>query len=201
MNQLHKIYGGHEVKRSLYEKFPNIITTDIIIRKMLDTDVDDLFEICNNENIYKYTPDFLHKKSKSALKTAIKNLGERDFVKKKWIIAGVCLSSDPDKIIGTAEMFNYNEKVNMIEIGYRINENYWRQGVATKVIHTMADYLFNEIKINRIQATVMPENIYSARSLLKNGFIKEGVIREANYWAGKGVINLEMYSLLQTDIK
>lgn len=189
------------MKRNLYEHFPNIITTDIIIRKMVETDVEDLFEICNSENVYKYTPHTLYKKSKSALINAINHLGERDFVKKKWIIAGVCLPSYPDKIIGTAEMFNYNEKINMIEIGYRINESYWQKGISTKVIKAMVKYLFDEIKINRIQATVMPENIYSAKALLRNGFIKEGTIREANYWIGKGVIDLEMYSLLQSDVK
>lgn len=188
------------MKRGLYEQFPNIITKDIIIRKMIEDDVEELFKICDNENVYKYTPDFLYKKSKTALLTAINNLGERDFIKKKWIIAGVCLPDNPDKVIGTAEMFDYNEKVNMIEIGYRINESYWGQGVATKVIHTMVDYLFNEIGINRIQAAVMPDNVHSAKALRRNGFMKEGILREANFWTGKGIVDLEMYSLLQRDI-
>ncbi len=87
----------------------------------------------------------------------------------------------------------------MVEIGYRINENYWNKGVATKVIRTMANYLFNEIGINRMQATVIPDNIYSAKSLMKNGFTKEGLIRQGNYWKGKGLVDLDMYSILKSD--
>lgn len=185
----------------LFERFPHIVSDDIIIRKMTEADVDGFFEISNNENVYKYTPESLYRKSKTALSNAIKNLGERDFIKKKWIIAGVYLPRDPDKMVGTAEIFDYNKKVNMVEIGYRINESYWRQGVATAVIHALTNYLFDEIGINRIQATVMPNNLYSARALLKNGFTNEGTSRQANYWTGKGVVDLEMYSLLKSDVR
>lgn len=189
------------MKKDLFDEFPHIISQDIIIRKMEESDLDDLFEICSSENVYKFTPDFLFTKSKKVLLTTIKNLGQRDFIKKRWIIAGICLKDNPEKVIGTAEMFEYNKDINMVEIGYRINEQYWNKKIATKAVKAMTDYLFNEIGINRIQATVMPENINSAKVLLNNGFIKEGVIRQGTIWKGKGVIDLEMYSLLSSDKK
>lgn len=50
-------------------------------------DVAALSEISNNDNVYKYISPFLYKDSNKMLETAIKNLGGRDFEKKKLIIS------------------------------------------------------------------------------------------------------------------
>lgn len=39
----------------------------------------------------------------------------------------------------------------------------------------------------------MPANEASKKVLLKNNFMREGLIRQASYWAGKGVVDLEIY--------
>ena len=77
----------------LFDVFPYLENDRVIIRKMELNDVAALAEISNNDNVYKFLPPFLYKKSNKALETAIKNLGGRDF--EKNIIAGVysrCLS-------------------------------------------------------------------------------------------------------------
>lgn len=187
------------MSRNLWEQFPDIRTRDIIIRKMTEADIDAFMEICGSENVYRYTPDFMFTKNRKTAANNISQLGGRDFEKKRYIIAGVFLPDQPDKVIGTAEIFGYDKTVNMVEIGYRINESYWHRGVATKVIHALVTYLFDGIGINRIQATVMPENTYSAKALLKNGFQREGLIRQGSFWKGQGLVDLEMYSLLKEE--
>lgn len=39
----------------LYEQFPHIYNEIIIIKKMIEDDLDNLFEITNNDNVYKYS--------------------------------------------------------------------------------------------------------------------------------------------------
>ena len=63
----------------LFDVFPYLENEKIIIRKMELNDVAALSEISNNDNIYKYIPPFLHKKSNKALETSIKNLGGKYF--------------------------------------------------------------------------------------------------------------------------
>lgn len=46
----------------LFDTFPEIKNEYIIIRKMVEADVDALNEITDNFNIYKYIPPFLYKK-------------------------------------------------------------------------------------------------------------------------------------------
>lgn len=53
----------------------------LIIRKMTEEDIESLSEITYNENVYRYIPLFLYKKSRGSLLAAIRNLGGRDFDK------------------------------------------------------------------------------------------------------------------------
>lgn len=180
-----------------YAAFPHIVTDGIIIRKMVAADLDALYEICSNAAVYRYAPAFLHTDSRKTLETAIVNLGGRDFDRRKYIIAGICLPDSPDRVVGTAEMFDYDPETAMITIGYKVNEAMWGRGIATKAVAAMADYLFRDAGINRIQAFVMPENAASERVLLKNGFAREGVIRQGHFWKGKGVVDLALFARLR----
>ncbi len=136
---------------------------------MKSSDVAALSMISNNDNVYKYIPAFLYKKNNKTLETAIKNLGGRDFEKKKLIIAGIYLQNEPDRLVGLAEMFDYKKRENKVTIGYRIHEEYWNQRIASNALQLMVHYLVTEIGIQTLNAFVMPENIYSSSILLHNG--------------------------------
>ncbi|WP_242974011.1 GNAT family N-acetyltransferase [Anaerocolumna aminovalerica] len=87
----------------------------------------------------------------------------------------------------------------MITIGYRLNDRFWGNGIATKTVRAMTDYLFNDIGINRIQAFVMPQNVKSANVLRRTKFVEEGVIRQGHIWKGKGVVDLVLFSMLKSE--
>jgi len=178
----------------LFDVFPVLENVLIIIRKMEEADVDALAEITGNDNVYKYIPYFLYKKSRENLLTAIKNLSGRDFNKKKFIIAGIYLKKDPNRLVGLAEIFDYKIRANRITIGYRINEAYWHQGIATNAIERMTEYLSEEIGIHTIQAFVIPENKYSSIALLKNHFQKEDYLVKEKNWGGQEIVDVEVYT-------
>lgn len=185
---------------ALFDTFPSLVSKKLLIRKMADGDVESLAEITENENVYRYILPFLYKKSKKSLLTAIHNLGGRDFAKKKMIIAGVYLRSEPQKLIGLAEIFDYHKKSGQVTIGYRINENYWHQGIATDIVALLVEYLSEDIKIATIKAFVVPENIYSAKALLKNGFKKEESTTAAQNWGEQDTVTLEVYTYCRSNI-
>lgn len=118
---------------------------------------------------------------------------------KKLIIAGIYLVNEPDKLIGLAEMFDYKKRTNIITISYRINEKYWNQGIASNAVKAMLAYLFNEIGINLIQAFVIPQNNYSKRVLLNNGFKKEEILVQEKNWGGQDTFNLEVYHIVRSE--
>lgn len=177
----------------LFDEFPYLEDDKIVIRKMQEADVDDLAEITENENVYKYIPPFLFKKSKGNLLAAIRNLGGRDFDKKKLIIAGIYLKSEENKLIGLAEIFDYKKRANKVTIGYRLNEEYWHQGIATKTVKLMVEYLTERIGIDTLMAFVMPENTYSTKVLLANGFTREDYTKEEHNWGGNENVTVDVY--------
>ncbi len=185
------------MSENLFDQFPNIITNEITLRKIVPSDIDSLFEIYSNDRLFLHSPSMM-KKNKETVSNMIGHF-ERDFNKKKCIFLGITLTINPDFIVGVAELFDYDSKVNMITIGYRLNERFWGKGIATKTVNAMTDYLFNYIGINRIQAFVMPENEKSLKVLKRNGFVEEGVIRQGNVWKGLGVVDLTLFSILRSD--
>ena len=178
----------------LYEHFPELENEKIVIGKMSEEDVDALSEITGNPNVYRFISPFLFQKNRGVLLTAIKNLGGRDFDKKKMIIAGIYLKSESRKLIGLAEMFDWKKRDNKITIGYRINEAYWHQGIATSAVKLMKGYLLDKIGISVLQAFVMPGNVHSKRALLRNGFQKEEYWASGNNWGGQAETELEVYT-------
>lgn len=185
------------MSKNPYDQFPHITTDEITLRKIVSSDVDSLFEIYSNEKLFVHSPSML-KKNKDTVANMIGHF-ERDFKKKKWILLGITLNDNPYFIVGVAEMFDYDSDVNMITIGYRLNDRFWGKGIATKTVKAITDYLFHDIGINRIQAFVMPENTKSLNVLNKNNFIEEGVIRQGHVWKGKGVVDLALFSMLKSD--
>lgn len=185
--------------KDLFERFPRIESDELILRKLEPADADDLFAIYANENLFRYTPGS-PRKTKEAVANMIGHF-ERDFGKRKTVILGICLKADPARVVGTAEMFDYEKDVNMVTVGYRLNEAFWSRGIAAKAVKMMADYLFHTVGINRIQAFVMPENTRSHPVLLRNGFTKEGTIRQGHVWTGRGIVDLTVYSLLRSEWK
>ena len=183
----------------VFGTFPNLRNHRIVIRKMEEADVDDLIKITSNPNVYRYIPPFLYRKSRASLLTAIRNIGDRDFKHKKWIVAGIYLIEEPDQLIGLAEMFDYKKRMNQITIGYLINESYWHRGLATEAVQLMQDYLCNEIGIQNLKAFTMPENLFSEKALLKNHFEKEHHTVQGRNWGGNeiAVLNEFTYSKSQ----
>lgn len=83
------------------------------------------------------------------------------------------------------------------ELGYVIARKYWRNGLATNAIQEAMKTAFEDLNIERIEAYVDPTNIGSQRVLEKNGFTKEGLLR--NYVIQKGVVKDRfIYSCLKS---
>lgn len=76
------------------------------------------------------------------------------------------------------------ERGHTAELGYWLGQAYWGQGVMTRVVGLFAPWVMDELRLFRLQATVVDFNLGSARVLEKNGFQEEGVERCAVYKHG-----------------
>jgi [ribosomal protein S5]-alanine N-acetyltransferase len=64
------------------------------------------------------------------------------------------------------------------EIGYWVAKNYWGQGIATAAVELALKFAFVSLKLHRVYANVFPYNQASMAVLKRNGFKREGILRE-----------------------
>ena len=64
------------------------------------------------------------------------------------------------------------------ELGYWIGRPFWGQGLATEAATAVLQFAFEQLQLNRVQASHMPRNPASGRVLAKLGMQHEGLHRE-----------------------
>ena len=83
-------------------------------------------------------------------------------------------------------------------VGYWLGRRHWNQGVATSVLASFLDYIWDTFDVQRLQAEVFSWNPASARVLEKNGFRLEGTRCKAIFKDGE-LIDEWMYTLFRPD--
>jgi ribosomal-protein-serine acetyltransferase len=105
-----------------------------------------------------------------------------------------------DKVIGRIGVYKIDGQNKIGEIGYWLAENLQGKGIITKSCKAIIDFCFSDLQLNRIEIKCGTENFKSKTIPEKLNFTREGVIREGELLYDK-FIDLNLYSLLKTDIK
>lgn len=63
-------------------------------------------------------------------------------------------------------------------LGYKIDQHMINKGLMTEALHEAIRFAFEELKLHRIEANIMPRNAPSRRVVEKLGFENEGLARQ-----------------------
>lgn len=105
-----------------------------------------------------------------------------------------------DTIIGSCGYKNWIKKHYRAEIGYEISREYRQQGLMTEALHAVLRFGFEIMALNRIQATVISNNLPSVKLLSKLGFFEEGMLREHEFHREQSA-DLRLFSLLRREFR
>lgn len=147
---------------------------DILLRSYQFDDVQALAFIANNRNIWQNLRDvFPHPYHTTDAERFIKR----------------CTESEPHTVLGIAYKgilvgsigLHLQEDVykHSAELGYFVGESYWQKGIAGVAVRGMVEYGFETLHLHRIFASVYAHNKASMRVLEKNGFVLEGIKKQA----------------------
>jgi len=104
------------------------------------------------------------------------------------------------RLIGTLGFYRWVQPTgHMAEMGYDLQADRWGKGIMSEAMNAVIDYGFKRMKLNRIEATVMPSNPRSMRLLERLGFKKEGVFRERGFNEKGEPVDDVMFSMLRSD--
>ena len=106
---------------------------------------------------------------------------------------------DSMKLIGRCAYHNYMAMHKRSEIGYDIkNEENRNKGYMKEALKAILQYGFEEMKLNRVEAFIGPDNIPSLRLVEGYGFAVEGQLRE-HFCYDDVIQDSVVYSLLKSE--
>ena len=85
------------------------------------------------------------------------------------------------------------------KIGCTMDIPYRGRGYGSRAQRLLAEHLFASTPSNRVEADTDVENVAEQRALARAGFTRDGVVRGAQYRAGRWH-DLVLYSLLRSDV-
>ncbi len=101
------------------------------------------------------------------------------------------------KIVGTLSVEQKEDVYRKdAEIGYFLLTEEWSKGIMTEAVRQICEIAFRELDILRITGLVYEPNVASRKVLEKNGFLLEGIMKDAVVKNGS-VFNLCIYGKLK----
>lgn len=164
-----------------YEKFPEIELEQVRLRQIREDDIESLFHLFSDQEVMKYNDDPIETMEEAARRY---NMMEPEFREKRLIRWAIARKED-DRLIGTVILSNWSKKFASADIGYDLLPAYWGQGIMTEILQKVIAFGFDQMGLNRLEASFVPENIGSKRVLEKNGFSYEGTLKEKWYMNGR----------------
>jgi ribosomal-protein-alanine N-acetyltransferase len=145
-------------------------TERLILRSFREEDVDAMARLFANPNFMRFSLGVFTERKQTVA-----------FIEKVmgWDRAGIpsqfaVVPRGEDTIIGYCGFFYHPEHgIEDIEIGYRLNPDYWNGGLTTEAARAVRDHGFRDRKLSRVISLIHPENVPSRRVAEKNGMSVE----------------------------
>ena len=186
--------------KKVFVPLPEIISDKIILREITQADAEEYRKVVADEISYRYWGYKMSEEERDVIgkieynRSALLKLSEIT-----WGIA----ERKTNRIVGEihACKFHGTRKYpqSICEIGYRISPEMWGKGYASLAVNALVKFIFENTNVNRIQAVVMKENPASVKVLEKNGFAKEGLLRQIKVY--QCIADCYMLSILRNDFE
>ncbi len=178
-------------------EFPIIETERLILREVATEDAIDMYEYLSDKDVVKHMGLEPYKSSKEVLNEEIK--WYKSIVEEGTGIRWVITKKESSVVIGSCGFLNMSPKHHRAEIGFELHKEYWGQGIASEAVEAVIHYGYKNLNLERIEAIVDPPNFLSQKLMKKQGFRKEGLLRNYEYNFGK-FNDVYMYSMIREDI-
>ena len=167
-----------------FGRFPRLETERLVLRRMTQDDLGYYFEHFSRKEIVEgqgfAAPEDLAAAEKELKMYCIDNFADNTGI--RW---GIVLKGRKG-LIGTCGFYKWaKEDGYSAQLGYDLDPEHWGKGIMTEALEAVLGYMFETMRMHRIEALVMPRNKRSLGVLKRLGFKKEGVRREHVFQMGE----------------
>ncbi|WP_428229808.1 GNAT family N-acetyltransferase [Flavobacterium sp.] len=148
-----------------------IETERLILRELVLSDADGMFELDSNPNVHLFLGNKPVKNVEQSV-DQIKNIQQqyKDLGTGRWAV----VLKETNEFLGWSGIKFITNEINnhkdFYEIGYRFIEKHWGKGYATEAGKAFVDYAFDVIKVDALYAYADAGNEGSRKILEKLGF-------------------------------
>jgi ribosomal-protein-alanine N-acetyltransferase len=175
--------------------FKPIETERLIIRAIEQLDADDCFQIFSDQEIHLLMALPFHENIEQTSQFIKKT--HHDYIDNNFAWFAVVEKSS-NKTIGMLVFDDYSPKFCKTGLAYVFAKDFWGKGYAFEASKALVDFGFESMGLNRIYATVDPENLRSERVLEKLGMQYEGYLRQEVRCQGT-FKDRKLYAILKED--
>ncbi len=179
----------------IFKNFPQLETDRLLLRKLTEADVEDLYDYASQDKVTKYVPWHTHRSREDTQKFIAYALQQyKNHALAPW---GIEYKKN-GKLIGTIDFVSWQPFHHRAEIGYVLSPDYWGQGIMTEAGKRILAFGFEKMDLVRIYARCTVENTASARVMEKLGMSFEGILRKEAFIKGKHY-DMKIYSILREE--
>jgi len=172
-----------------------IKTRRLHLRPVWIEDTDAVFRYRSDSDTNKYQGWI--PKTAGEVKTFIGKVSPEINIPGTWF-QFVILHNESNTVIGDIGIHFSDTDNNQVEIGCTLEKSFQGKGYATEALKQVVAFLFNDLKKDKIVASIDPRNIKSINLVEKTGFKKEALFEKSLLINGELVDDL-IYSILKTN--
>ncbi len=172
--------------------FPTIKTEKLLLRQIVDSDIDNIFKGLSDPEIIKYYGvNFQTLEATKEQMTFYADLEKNE----TGIWWAVC-TLDNKTFYGAGGLNSLCKEHKKAEIGFWLLSEFWGQGIMTEVMPIICNYGFDSLGLHRIEGLVESDNLNCKNAMKKLDFIHEGTMRDCEIKNGN-FISLDIYAKLK----
>ncbi len=160
----------------MLDKSIQLITDRLLLRLPQLSDADAIYQLAKSPQVALTTLTMPHPYEPEMAIEFINNIHEAYDGKTRFTFA---ITRRSDALFLGVIGFRADYQNERTEIGYWIGQPYWGNGIATEAAQAIVDFCFQELNLNRVEASYFEGNTGSKRVMEKIGMIYEGTSRQA----------------------
>lgn len=165
-----------------FDQFPTLETERLILRETRLTDAQDFFEMRSN----KKTMQYVERPLAQTIDDAVELIEKLDKIYKNHEgVSWTMTLKGFDRFIGNIGIWSFELDNHRTLIGYSLLPDYEGKGYMSETLRAVTLYACNVLGFHTLEARINPDNIRSGKLLERNGFVKEGYLKENYFWNGK----------------
>ena len=163
-------------------ELPRLQGAKVQLRALRDDDAPAVFAIFGDPEVMKFwsSPPMADVAAAAALVAELQTFFDRRHLF-QWGIT----RHDGGEVLGTCTLHNLELEHRRAEVGFALRRDVWGQGLAADALSTLIRFSFAELDLHRLEADADPQNERSLRLLERQGFRREGYLRERWHHLGE----------------